>query len=116
MVEQIERIKTYIQGFDEALQGGVPKGHVTLVSGSSGSMKSSICFNILFNEALKGQTGLYISLEQSYESLYKHFMNMGLRLDDINLVSIKDLAKIGEEINTVQSANKGLKFPYPQGK
>lgn len=107
MVEQIERIKTYIHGFDEALQGGIPKGHVVLISGTSGSMKSSIAFNVLYNEALRGQTGLYISLEQSYESLYKHFMNMDLKLDTINVQPIKDLAKIGEVINKVKTANKG---------
>jgi len=107
MVEQIERVKTYIQGFDEALKGGIPKGHVVLISGPAGSMKSSITFNILYNEALRGQTGLYISLEQSYESLYTHFLNMGLKLDQINVQSIKDLAKINDIVNSVKTAGKG---------
>jgi circadian clock protein KaiC len=107
MVGQIERIKTYINGFDEALQGGIPKGHVVLISGTAGSMKSSLTFNLLYNEAKAGRIGLYISLEQSYESLYQHFINMGLDLDSINIQSIKDLARIDEVIHNVKASNKG---------
>lgn len=105
--DKIERVKTYIQGFDDAMQGGIPKGHVTLVSGTAGSMKSSVAFNILYNEALQGKIGLYVSLEQSYDSLYKHFVNMGLKLDAINIQPITDLTKINEVVSTTKSAGKG---------
>lgn len=107
MGQEIERIKTYIQGLDEALQGGIPKEHVVLMSGTAGSMKSSVCFNLLYNEALQGKKGLYVSLEQSYESLKKHFINMGLDLDRINLVPVKDLAKIDEVVSAVNNAQTG---------
>ena len=43
------RVKTYIQGLDEQMSGGVPKGHVVLISGMPGTMKSSVAFNILYN-------------------------------------------------------------------
>ena len=43
--DQIKRVKTYIKGLDETMQGGIPAGHITLVSGSAGTMKSSIAFN-----------------------------------------------------------------------
>ncbi|MFH1589503.1 MAG: ATPase domain-containing protein [archaeon] len=107
MVEQIERVKTYIQGFDEAMQGGIPKGHVVLVSGTAGSMKSSICFNIAYNEALAGKNSLYISLEQSTDSLYQHLENMNIDLEKIHLVSLKDLAKIDEVVRSVKNSTKG---------
>ncbi|MAG38808.1 hypothetical protein CMO90_01860, partial [Candidatus Woesearchaeota archaeon] len=107
MEGEIERIKTYINGFDEAIQGGVPKKHVVLMSGTAGSMKSSATFNVLYNEALNGKTGLYITLEQSYQSLYQHFMNMGLKLDSINVQPIKELTNIGETIHSVNNASTG---------
>ncbi|HLE46586.1 MAG TPA: ATPase domain-containing protein, partial [Thermoplasmata archaeon] len=28
----MDRVKTYIEGLDDALNGGIPKGHVVLVS------------------------------------------------------------------------------------
>ncbi len=107
MVSQIKRVKTYVQGLDEAIEGGIPEKHVVLVSGTAGSMKSSLTFNVLYNEALMGKTGLYISLEQSYESLYKHFLNMGLKLDEINMQPITDLTRIAEVIHSVKNSNKG---------
>ncbi|MBU1201132.1 MAG: hypothetical protein KJ583_01790 [Nanoarchaeota archaeon] len=107
MEKTIKRVKTYIQGLDDAMQGGVPAGHVILVSGTAGSMKSSVTFNILYNEALNGKTGLYISLEQSYESLNQHLSNMGLRLDKINIQPVKNLTRIEEVIHTVKNNSTG---------
>jgi len=107
MEGEIKRVKTYIQGFDDAIQGGIPQGHVVLVSGTAGSMKSSLTFNVLYHEAMAGKVGLYLTLEQTYESLYKHFINMGLKLDQINVQPIKDLAKIEEVIHSVKNAGKG---------
>lgn len=107
MVEQVDRIRTYIQGFDEAIQGGIPKGHLVLISGTAGSMKSSVAFYILYNEAKNGKIGLYISLEQSYDSLKQHFESMGMNLENINLVPLNDLANIGEAIHSVKNSQTG---------
>ena len=48
----IEKIKTYIEGLDQRLEGGIPPGHIVLVCGTSGSMKSSLTFNIGYNFVL----------------------------------------------------------------
>jgi len=29
----IERIGTYVKGLDERMEGGIPKGHITLICG-----------------------------------------------------------------------------------
>ncbi|MBU1975713.1 MAG: hypothetical protein KKG59_04890 [Nanoarchaeota archaeon] len=105
--EDIKRVKTYIDGFDEHLQGGIPAGHITLIAGSAGTMKSSVCLNIMYNEAINGRIGLYLSLEQSYSSLINHMINMGYDFQKINLVVIKDLAKIHESLAKTKSGNGG---------
>lgn len=62
--------KTYIEGFDNALGGGIPRGHIVLITGSPGTMKSSLGYGILYYNALKaGIPGAYISLEQNRSSL-----------------------------------------------
>ncbi|MFH1399919.1 MAG: ATPase domain-containing protein [Nanoarchaeota archaeon] len=104
---EIKRIKTYINGLDENMQGGVPAGHITLISGSAGTMKSSICFNILYFEALEGKTSLYVSLEQGHASLINHMINMGYDFSKVNLVVIKDLSRIAEDIQRVKSFRGG---------
>ncbi len=34
-----ERVPTGISGFDDLVEGGIPKGHVCLIAGSAGTMK-----------------------------------------------------------------------------
>ncbi|MBW2980872.1 RAD55 family ATPase [Candidatus Woesearchaeota archaeon] len=85
MKQKIERVPTYIKGLDEEIQGGIPKGFVNLVYGTSGTMKSSVVFNIIYNEALKGKNSFYISIEQSYDNLSLHLSNLGLDLSKINV-------------------------------
>jgi circadian clock protein KaiC len=105
---RIARIKTYINGLDENMEGGIPSGHLNLVCGSAGTMKSSICFNILYNEAMRnGKTGIYFSLEQSAQSLLSHMQNMGYDLTKVNLVVIKDLANLKKEIDQLKMSKRG---------
>jgi KaiC/GvpD/RAD55 family RecA-like ATPase len=103
---EMKRVKLYIDGFDEQIEGGVPEGYVTLICGTSGTMKSSLGFNVLYNEALNGKTGLYVSLEQSAESLLEHAENMGYDMSKINLVVISDIGKLKSDITDIKS-NKG---------
>ncbi len=73
-----ERIPTYISGLDENMQGGIPKGHIVLLAGVSGSMKSSLGFSMLYNAVMEGKTsGIYVTLEQGKDSLGSHMAGMG---------------------------------------
>jgi len=103
----IKRIPMYIQGLDENIEGGIPEKHIVLVCGSAGTMKSSITFNVLYNEALIGKTGIYISLEQSYDSLVEHIRNMGYDLSRINLIHINELQNLIPKLQEYKNSNKG---------
>lgn len=73
------RKKTFVRGLDETLDGGIPEGHIVLITGSPGTMKSSLAFSILYHNALrKGEKGLYLTLEQSKASLVEHLEAMGM--------------------------------------
>ena len=87
------RIKTHIEGFDERMEGGIPAGSTVLVVGEPGTMKSSIAFNTLYNNAIKdGKKGLYITLEQGAASLSKQMTSFGWDLkaasDKVEIVDI----------------------------
>ena len=65
------------------MQGGIPQGHICIVAGASGAMKSSLTFSMLYNAVLYGETsGIYVSLEQGKDSLRSHMANMGMNVDD----------------------------------
>ncbi len=92
----MERVKTYVKGLDENLQGGVPDGSIVLLGGSPGTMKSSLGFNILYNNALEeGKKGVYISLEERRDSLIKNMKGLGMDWEDVSKnMSILDLGLI----------------------
>ena len=72
-MSEIERIPTHIEGLDEKMQGGIPQGHISIVAGASGAMKSSLTFSMLYNAVLYGETsGIYVTLEQGKDSLRSH--------------------------------------------
>ncbi len=103
----IKRIPMYIQGLDENIEGGIPEKHIVLICGSAGTMKSSITFNVLYNEALVGKTGIYISLEQSYGSLVEHIDNMGYDLSRINMIHINELQSLIPKLQEYKNSDKG---------
>lgn len=96
----VQRYKTYIRGFDEELGGGIPEGHLILVSGTPGTMKSSVAYNILYNNIKhESSQGVYVSLEQSRENLLFQIESLGLDdIDELKL-TILDMAKIRKEID-----------------
>ena len=61
-------------------------------------MKSSLGFAMLYNAVLEGRTsGIYVTLEQSKESLAGHMANMGMNVDDPRVrsnIAIIDLADL----------------------
>jgi len=103
----IERIPIYIKGLDENMQGGIPEGHVILLSGSAGTMKSSVSFNVLYNEAVKGKTGIYLSLEQSYSSLINHVETLGYNLSNVNVIHISELQSLLRTLEEHKNTGKG---------
>jgi KaiC/GvpD/RAD55 family RecA-like ATPase len=98
----------YIQGLDENIQGGIPDGYITLICGTAGTMKSSVCFNSVYYEAvLKNKVALYLSLEQSYPSLLNHLINMGYDLSKVNVLLINDLSNISNLLSQLKQSKKG---------
>ncbi len=74
-----ERIRSYVVNLDNQMSGGIPEGHIVLISGNPGTYKSSLAYNILYHNALKeGRKGLYISFQQSRDSLQDQFVSLNM--------------------------------------
>lgn len=65
----IERIPTGVPGFDELIEGGLPKGSVILISGSPGTGKTIFCLETLFRGCEAGEHGVFLSFEQSDQDI-----------------------------------------------
>lgn len=102
---QEERVPTFIDGFDENMEGGVPKGYVVLISGQPGTMKSSIAFNALYKNAKKKNVNsLYVTLEQSRKNMIYHLKRMGMDYDEVkDYVSIVDIGLMRKKMENLDS-------------
>ncbi|OGS64044.1 MAG: hypothetical protein A3K59_03455 [Euryarchaeota archaeon RBG_19FT_COMBO_69_17] len=102
MARSEDRIPTYVAGLDERLGGGVPKGHLVLVSGPPGSLKSSLVFRILYSEAIhRDASCLYLSMEQSRESLGAQMRALGMdpgKAKGVHVIDVRALRKELEEM------------------
>lgn len=60
----IERVKSGIQGFDELVNGGIPKRNVVLLSGGPGTGKTIFSWQFLYYGLTQGEPGVLVTLEE----------------------------------------------------
>jgi len=60
----IDRILTGIPGFDEIVNGGIPKRNVVLLAGGPGTGKSIFGYQYLYNGLVRNQPGVLVALEE----------------------------------------------------
>ena len=103
---ETKKISTYIEGLDDVLGGGFPVGHVVLLSGLPGTMKSTLSYAILHGNAReRGAKCLYVSLEQTRKSLEAQMAAMGFDVEAVRGdLHILDVGTIQKEIG--KSATK----------
>lgn len=112
-----ETVKTFVRGFDrEVLGGGFPAGSVVLLRGPSGTMKSSLAYYVLYQNALKGVPGLYVTLEQSAGSLLEHIAGLGLRATEVSeSLPILDLSRGREHLEGLVAKIAEMRGPQAPG-
>ena len=60
----LESVATGVEGLDELLSGGFPRGRVVLLLGGPGSGKTILASQFLYNGVTKyGENGILISLD-----------------------------------------------------
>ncbi len=106
------RIKTHIRGFDDAIGGGFPEGYVVLLAGAPGTMKSSLAFSVLYQNALRdGRKGAYFTLEQNKDLLLEHMASMGMADDKAwENLAILDMGNIRKNLNYLQGRGTWLEL------
>jgi KaiC/GvpD/RAD55 family RecA-like ATPase len=79
----LARAATGIAGLDEMLKGGVPAGHVVLVTGLPGTGKSCLGLQFLITGAARGETGVFLSLEEDEPALLASARQFGWPVDEV---------------------------------
>ncbi len=107
-----ERVRTFVEGLDDALGGGVPKGHVVLLHGPAGTMKTSLALYLTSRNAEQGKKALYVSLEETRESLRETMRALEMPADDfiVDIATMRlehDMAEAGDWFQILVSYLKG---------
>ena len=71
-----ERVSTGIHGLDELVQGGFVKGSANLVVGKSGTGKTAFCSSFLYQGAIGGEPGLYVTTEEREDDIKEDIKTM----------------------------------------
>ncbi|MEW6734437.1 MAG: circadian clock protein KaiC [Acidobacteriota bacterium] len=77
----IEKLETGITGFDLVANGGLPKGRVTLVSGTAGSAKTVFAAQFLAEGIKRGQPGIFLTFEESPQDIRKNMLGLGWEIE-----------------------------------
>lgn len=78
----MERIKTGINGLDDLIGGGFPKGHTVAVIGPFGAGKTTFGLQFLNYGLENGERCIFISLEEESESIIKTAESFGWKFGD----------------------------------
>ncbi len=73
----VDLVLTGIDGLDEMLGGGVPRGHIITVMGSFGTGKTTFGMQFLMQGLINGEKGIFISLEEDVESITANAASFG---------------------------------------
>jgi circadian clock protein KaiC len=87
-------VSSGIAGLDEILQGGYPRGRITLIEGAPGTGKTTASLQFLIAAVERGERAVFLSVAQSRDELEAVAASHGLDLSGIDIISpsIEDAA------------------------
>ncbi|MFN5965759.1 MAG: ATPase domain-containing protein, partial [Pseudanabaena sp.] len=80
----VQKLRTMIEGLDDITHGGLPKGRSTLVSGTSGTGKTLLAMQFLYN-GITGldEHGVFVTFEESPSDIIKNAYSFNWDLQEL---------------------------------
>lgn len=101
------RTKIGIPGMDELLQGGIPVGNISLVSGACGTGKSTFGMQFIYNGAKQyNEPGIYLTLEEEPERIMEVMGAYGWDIEE--QVKKKKISFIHPEIYKFEELKRSI--------
>ncbi len=105
----VDKIKTGIPGLDDMMDGGLPKGSTTVISGPPGIGKSNLAMQYIYNGVAQyDDPGIYITVEDTVGDVENYAAGFGW-----NVREYEDAGKIailGREIFEGTDMDLGMDF------
>lgn len=110
----MERVPTGIDGFDNMIEGGFPRGRTVLLSGGCGTGKSIFCMQYLYKGITEyDEPGVYVTMDERPELMRQDMLRFGWdikALEDQGKLVILDLTgtKIGVQTGEKYAMSSNL--------
>jgi circadian clock protein KaiC len=106
------REKFGVKGVDEAMGGGIPQGHMVLISGNTGTGKTLFGMHFIMQGIRDGKSAVYVALEEPVEQVKKTAREFGFNFEKYekegklifvcpNLIDISNDKLLFEIVNAV---------------
>jgi len=97
----VERVKCGVEGLDEVVEGGFPKGSLILLAGEPGTGKTVFSMEFLVKGVELNESGVYVSFAEAKNTLINNFsrhLNVDLaKLEVEGKIKILDFTAMKEE-------------------
>ncbi|MEB3264160.1 MAG: ATPase domain-containing protein, partial [Synechococcus sp.] len=81
---QVQKLPTAIEGLDDICHGGLPIGRSTLISGTSGTGKTVLSLNFLYNGIRQfNEPGIFVTFEESPLDILRNAASFGWNLQEM---------------------------------
>ncbi|RLG92534.1 MAG: hypothetical protein DRO36_01120 [Candidatus Hecatellales archaeon] len=100
------KVKTGIEGLDNFIEGGFPKGRVYLVAGETGTGKTTFALQYLYYGVSYGDNGIYVTIDEKPERVVEDALTLGWDLEkliDENRLLMVELSPYFSDIKKVDS-------------
>jgi KaiC/GvpD/RAD55 family RecA-like ATPase len=80
----LSKVRSGIDGFDELVLGGMPRGQTVLLTGGTGTGKSTFAMQFIYKGAkVYDEPGIYVTMEESVPSILKNASTYGWDVEEL---------------------------------
>jgi circadian clock protein KaiC len=103
---QTERVPTGIEGLDQTIEGGLPKGRSILVTGEPGTGKTIFALQFLFEGLKRGEKCMFVTADEGPMDVLEQAASLGWDLERYTDTKELSILNAGAYLSSLPGAGK----------